>query len=75
MLVSIVVGPEAALCQGPGCFVDPNLRSAVERELGVAGPAATDMLNLTELNAYGRGITDLAGLEYAEHLRRLNLRY
>ena len=45
----------------PVYFPDANLRLAVEQALGITNPTPTDMLNLTYLNAGGRGIVDLGG--------------
>jgi parallel beta-helix repeat protein len=57
------------------CFyiVDPNLKAAVEEELGLTDPNATDMLALTELDAGNIGIVYLTGLEYATNLTELYL--
>jgi len=55
---------------------DPNLRAAIEKALGKAPRAvitAEDMETLVSLNAAGRGIRDLTGLETAIHLEELNL--
>jgi ELWxxDGT repeat protein len=65
---------------------DANLRLAVARALGLpitTSPTgaslvqepilASDLATLTELDADGRNITDLTGLEFATNLRRLNL--
>jgi len=57
----------------PVYFKDANLKAAVEQALGKTDPNATDMLALTSLDAMGRGITDLTGLEYATELTVLNL--
>jgi len=57
----------------PVYFADVNLKAAVERQLGISEPTPTDMLALDILRAYGREITDLAGLEYAKNLRELVL--
>lgn len=46
----------------PVAFKDASLKTVVEEELGVADPSASDMLQLTSLNADGRAIVDLAGL-------------
>ena len=54
-------------------FDDPKLKAAVEAALGKTNPTATDMLGLTYLYAYDRGITDLTGLEYATNLTGLDL--
>jgi len=54
-------------------FADPNLKAAVEAQLGVSDPTATDMLDLTSLDASGRDITDLTGLEHGTNLTNLYL--
>jgi internalin A len=57
----------------PVTFTDPILKTLVEAQLGVANPTVADMVFLKELNAAGRGISDLTGLEYATNLTMLNL--
>ena len=64
----------------PGAVVripDPNLRTAVAEALG-KGPnapiTAEEMERLTHLDARGRGIRDLTGLQFATNLSRLHLR-
>ena len=55
---------------------DPNLRAAIEAELGKASGATIttdEMTTLTELTARSADISDLAGLEHATHLTRLEL--
>ena len=55
---------------------DPNLRAAIENNLGKApgAPITTaDMANLTELVAQNSNISDLTGLEAATNLTRLDL--
>ena len=57
---------------------DANLAAAIRDALGLpAGAPITThaMLNLTRLDAPGRGITDLTGLEYAINLTWLHLGY
>jgi len=54
-------------------FADSILKALVEQQLGVSDPTTADMELLTELNAAGRGISDLTGLEYATNLAGLNL--
>ena len=54
-------------------FADPILKTLVETQLGVTDPTVADMVFLKELNAPGRGIGDLTGLEYATNLTSLNL--
>ncbi len=59
-------------------FPDVNLAAAIRDALGLpAGAPITShaMLNLTMLDAPGRGITDLTGLEYAINLTWLHLGY
>jgi len=55
----------------PVYIPDPNLKAAIEDELGVPNPTATDMLELTYLRADSNGISDLTGLETALNLKRL----
>ena len=54
-------------------FADPILKALVAVQLGVTNPTVADMVFLKELNAPGRGISDLTGLEYATNLTSLNL--
>jgi internalin A len=54
-------------------FIDPILKTLVEARLGVMNPTISDMVFLRELNAAGRGINDLTGLEYSTNLSSLNL--
>ncbi len=54
-------------------FEDPNLKAAVEEELGITDPTLNDMLLLISLEAVERGITDLTGIGYAVNLTSLNL--
>ena len=54
-------------------WADPNLKTAVETQLGVADPNFTDMLDLIVLEAFRKGITDLTGLQYARNLSWLHL--
>ena len=60
----------------PGVIQDANLAGAIRRSLGV--PANTSltadvMQQLTILNAYAQGITNLTGLEQATNLTTLDL--
>jgi len=69
----------------PVYFPDPNLRDAVERQLGVSNLLTAHMLALSNLNASyggtgdpdapheGAGIADLTGLEFAANIRVLFL--
>jgi hypothetical protein len=59
-------------------FADANLKAAVVQKLetifpGIQDPNAAEMLELTELNPWGVGITDLTGIEYALNLNSLQL--
>jgi predicted outer membrane repeat protein len=62
-----------ALAEEPVNIPDTNLKEAIEVELGVSDPNAADMLKLTFLPAWDRGITDITGLEYATNLTELYL--
>jgi formylglycine-generating enzyme required for sulfatase activity len=57
----------------PVFFADSNLKAAVEAALGKTNPTSTDLLDLTSLKAEAKGITDLAGLEYATNVQHLEL--
>ena len=57
----------------PVYFADSILKTLVEQQLSVSDPTVADMVLLKELNAAGRGISNLAGLEYATNLADLNL--
>ena len=59
--------------EDPVVFADQNLKAAVEEALGIADPTPTDMLSLTYLEANGRGITQLGGIEYATNLEDARL--
>ena len=52
---------------------DPNLRAAISEELDGAPVTRETMLQLTELDARERGITDITGLGYAHNLQSLTL--
>ena len=57
-------------------FPDPNLRTAVAEALGKSPNApitAEEMGGLKELNAEGRGIRDLTGVQFATNLRLINI--
>ena len=64
-----------ARAEDPVYFADAVLKAAVEDTLWVWDPTPTDMLALTELSCVDRGVTDITGLEYAENLQRLSLRF
>ncbi len=55
-------------------FGDPALKVAIEEALDVRNPGPTDMLMLTQLTAYRKGIQNLEGLQYAVNLTELLLR-
>ena len=65
----------SVVAQDPVNFVDANLKAAIEDELWVSDPTPVDLLALTKLRSINSGIISLAGLEYAENLRELNLRF
>jgi parallel beta-helix repeat protein len=54
-------------------FADSNLKAAVEAELGTSNPTPADMMQLTKLQVYNKGIVDLTGLEYATQMHTLYL--
>jgi Leucine-rich repeat (LRR) protein len=56
-------------------FDDPGLEAAVRDQLGVPGShiPVHELETLTELDASGRGIESLEGIEMAPNLRRLDL--
>ena len=66
-------GGDPEMPEDPVNFADPILKTLVDAQLGVTAPTVADMVFLKELNAAGRGISDLAGLEYATNLAILNL--
>ena len=66
-------GDDTETPEDPVNFADPILKNLVEAQLGVTAPTVADMVFLKELNAAGRGISDLTGLEYATNLTSLNL--
>jgi predicted phosphodiesterase len=55
-------------------FPDPNLKDAVETELGISDPTFAGLLGLTELDANNKSVETLTGLEYAANLADLDLR-
>jgi internalin A len=59
--------------EDPVNFAEPILKALVEAQLGVTSPTVADMVFLKELDAAGRGISDLTGLEYATNITILNL--
>jgi hypothetical protein len=71
----IGVGVLASLvnAESPVYFEDPNLKLAVEQELGKSNPTPTDMLSMGTLHAHSKGITSLTGLECASKLSALML--
>lgn len=66
-------GGDTETPEDPVYFADPILKARVEAQLGVTNPTAADMVFLKELNAAGRGISDITGLEYATNLANLSL--
>ncbi len=75
ILVSIPGLVSCAEAQDPVHFVDLNLKTAIEDALWISDPTPADLLTLTELRSINSGIVSLAGLEYADNLRELNLRF
>ena len=68
----------SAVAGDPVDIPDHNLRSAIEGILGKAhgdpiAPAEMATLTETERGAWGRGISDLTGLEFATNLTHLDL--
>ena len=66
-----------AVVAEPVDIPDPNLRAAIENELGKASGDTIrpgDMETLTELIAMDKNLRNLAGLEYATKLKVLDLR-
>jgi internalin A len=70
---TILIAATAATAEDPVNIPDPALKAAVEAQLAIPNPTATDMLTLTGLSAPHQGIADLRGLEYAKNLRGLSL--
>ncbi len=60
---------------GPVFFADANLKAAVEAQLGVKDPTATDMLRLTGLDVVWVPVTSLIGLQFAANLEWFDLQY
>jgi Leucine-rich repeat (LRR) protein len=70
LLVSL---PQIAVAENPVDFRDAKLKAAVEAQLGKTNPTPTQLLALRDLDARGKGIIDLTGLEYAANLTSLYL--
>ena len=71
----VTVESDAVVTDGVN-ITDPNLRAAIERELGKTSGATittADLATLTELEAPAADITDLTGLEHATQLNELLL--
>lgn len=73
--VTVLFISYSAIAQNAVQFADPNLKIVVEAKLGITDPTPTDMLLLYNLEAMSKGITDITGLEYAENLHSLDLRF
>ena len=76
--LQITQGAYASSQQGAAVapIPDPNLRAAIAEELGKSPNApitVVEMTQLSELQVPGRGIRDLAGLQFATNLRQLHL--
>ena len=68
--------PEVQILTTEVNFTDPNLRAAIEAELGKAAGdtiTAVEMTKLNRLVARDRGIKDLTGLQLAINLNQLSL--
>ena len=65
--------PGLAWAADPVYIPDPNLKAVIEYELWISDPTPADMLGLTSLTVYPRGIRELTGLEYATNLVTLEL--
>jgi len=75
-LFTLAVGLlNTAVAQNPVYFSDSNLKAAVEDALWIEDPTSADMLSLRELSCVNQGVTDITGLEKAENLQVLNLRF
>jgi len=74
VLLTVVVAG-SVVAQDPVDFTDTNLKAAIEDALWISNPTPADLLALTELRSINSGILSLAGLEYAENLQELNLRF
>lgn len=68
-----VLTPAAA--QEPVHFPDPILKAAVEEALYLNDPTPADMLGLREFSCNEQGVRDITGLEYADNLQAVNLRF
>ena len=76
LLLTALVQLTAQPVQAEVSIPDDNLAAAIRETLGLPTDAvitADAMLDLTELEAPGKGIADLPGLEHATNLTRLNL--
>ncbi len=73
LLCAVCLAAQNVHAEDPVHFADPRLREIVEDFLGKEYPTPTDMLSLTDLQAYDCGIVDLTGLEYAHNLIWLEL--
>jgi len=73
LLLAAGAGVCSAGDNDPVVFADPALKTAVEAALGLNDPTELEMKGLAALIAYGKGIVDLDGIEYATNLKRLEL--
>ncbi|BFT74523.1 leucine-rich repeat domain-containing protein [Paenibacillus sp. P36] len=77
LVCSVLVGltNEAYASGKTVSFVDVSLEAAVRDKLNKSAGDITDddMQGLTDLDASNRGIKDISGIEYAIHLKSLNL--
>ena len=73
IVISITIISAQSLAEEAVYFADPNLKTAVEQELGISDPTPTDMLGLTNLLVNYKGIADITGLEYAANVTSLDM--
>ena len=75
ILILALLPAHLAEAEDPVYFADAVLKAAVEDALWVLDPTPTDMEALTKLVCVNSGVTNITGLEYAENLQHLNLRF
>jgi hypothetical protein len=77
LLATVVLSTPVISADNPEVnFPDPNLEQAIREEIQKPAPEpiyASDLQGLTSLNASGKGIADLHGLEYCTDLGKLYL--
>ena len=75
LATQLIVSADVEAGEAPVVFGDPDLKSAIEIDLGIVDPTPADMLELTNFYITGSGLSDLPGMEYALNLRNLGLPY